>query len=52
MFYRVLLVMGNTRSVISCPIFVVIAGSLCSTTAIEIKQNIIDFKFEVKNFYL
>ncbi|VDM42802.1 unnamed protein product [Toxocara canis] len=47
MQYRVLLVTGNTRSVVCCPIWVQIAGSLCSTTVIDVKPGVIDFKFDV-----
>ncbi|KHN87955.1 DENN domain-containing protein 5A [Toxocara canis] len=49
MQYRVLLVTGNTRSVVCCPIWVQIAGSLCSTTVIDVKPGVIDFKFDHKN---
>lgn len=49
MQYRVLLMSGNTRSMVSCPIWVLIAGSLCSTTVIDVKPGVLDFKFDHKN---
>uniref|UniRef100_A0A158Q7I2 UDENN domain-containing protein n=1 Tax=Elaeophora elaphi TaxID=1147741 RepID=A0A158Q7I2_9BILA len=49
MQYRVLLVSRNSRSVISWPVWIIITGSLCSTTPIELKQSILDFTFDYKN---
>uniref|UniRef100_A0A914ZSH5 DENN domain-containing protein 5A n=1 Tax=Parascaris univalens TaxID=6257 RepID=A0A914ZSH5_PARUN len=49
MQYRVLLMSGNTRSMVSCPIWVLIAGSLCSTTVIDVKPGVLDFQFDHKN---
>ncbi|VDO28728.1 unnamed protein product, partial [Onchocerca flexuosa] len=49
MQYHVLLVNRNSRSVISCPVWIIITGSLCSTTPIELKQGILDFTFDYRN---
>ncbi|CAG9535634.1 unnamed protein product [Cercopithifilaria johnstoni] len=49
MQYRVLLVSRNSRSVISWPVWIIITGSLCSTTPIELKQSILDFTFDYRN---
>ncbi|VDN29760.1 unnamed protein product [Gongylonema pulchrum] len=47
MLYRVLLVTGSSRSALSCPIWIIITGSLCSTTTIALKQGIFEFTFDV-----
>uniref|UniRef100_A0A8R1TK21 DENN domain-containing protein 5A n=1 Tax=Onchocerca volvulus TaxID=6282 RepID=A0A8R1TK21_ONCVO len=49
MQYHVLLVNHNSRSVISWPVWIIITGSLCSTTQIELKQGILDFTFDYRN---
>ncbi|EJD76429.1 DENN domain-containing protein 5A [Loa loa] len=49
MQYHVLLVSRNSRSIISWPVWIIITGSLCSTTAIELKQGILDFTFDYRN---
>ncbi|VDN26975.1 unnamed protein product [Gongylonema pulchrum] len=49
MLYRVLLVTGSSRSALSCPIWIIITGSLCSTTTIALKQGIFEFTFDHKN---
>ncbi|KAL3994282.1 DENN (AEX-3) domain family protein [Acanthocheilonema viteae] len=49
MQYRVLLVSRSSRSVISWPVSIIITGSLCSTTPIELKQSILDFTFDYRN---
>lgn len=47
MQYRVLLATGNSRSVLTTPIWVQLAGSLRSTASIEIMPGVVDFKFDV-----
>lgn len=49
MWYHVLLVVGNSRSNITRPVWIAITGSLCSTTSIELKHGVLDFKFDVSN---